>query len=991
MKNFYLGAGIIFPMALKRLTYQSKQAAQADLLQWVERERSRGARPVVVVRSYEEEVRVKHLLAREGIGFGVAAVTFDGWLEDLWELFGDGRALVSPLQRAVLVRRSLEDEVAAAQTQAQSKGAPAASPLACTPGYAKLLARAAREGFAAARKAAALDMSDSKRAATDAVLRYGELLGERGLVEPTEAWETLAEAGVLAGARVAVLDVDLNALQLRFLGAADAFLFEVEWEEQGAEGRPEELARLQKHLLDPDFENPVRACGHVHFALPSGSYAAPRLVADCLASWCSRHPGGAVALAAPDPAKWFDKLAPRLSGEGVHSSRFGSVPFGQTPFGSAWCALLRFAAQGASGAPLNVRLAGDYALSPFSALSSHMARVADSRFRGARAQTADDALTDLTAFADEEHRDIASAFAEGRYDDALAAERDWVFSQTSWPPAFRNTALAAIDCACAAHETAADAQLSLGALADVLEVQLVPAAKEMMPAVPCEGAEDEGVRGARVEFFTLAELAERPPSSFDCVVLADLTATAYPLTDERDAADALLDVWGCGPEELKALGCLQTNTQRMQKAFSAALATARECLVASRPLHTDEGEEERPSALFEELVDCYRFDPQNIDEVDRVTGLTSALSVYASELGEDDAAANLACGAAPALSREIPCDSIQSVASNARRYILLPRIFAGGVIADQPYLSPSAIESYLECPHLWFSLRRLRLDTLDADFGGLAFGNFAHGVLEQLHAAMPEHGMRRVTEDNAEQAVALMNGIFDERQEIERHRFSKDALIPVNELERLEVEQLRHRLQELVRREARLLPDFAPFKQEMPFGEGDDEFIYAGVHVAGKVDRIDVDAYGRAVVIDYKGSVGKEYAFRADEHDETVLPRKMQTLIYAQMVRRKLGLVPVGALYLSYGKDGMVRGLYDRTILDADRDLLGINAKTCGSSAFLDALDAAEEAVASRIAHLLAGEVSPAAADLKACQYCPVGLCEHRDALAQAHGGGGAM
>lgn len=48
---------------------------------------------MVVVRSYDEEVRVKHLLADAGAGFGVAVMTFDGWVADLWELFGDGRAL----------------------------------------------------------------------------------------------------------------------------------------------------------------------------------------------------------------------------------------------------------------------------------------------------------------------------------------------------------------------------------------------------------------------------------------------------------------------------------------------------------------------------------------------------------------------------------------------------------------------------------------------------------------------------------------------------------------------------------------------------------------------------------------------------------------------------------------------------------------------------------------------------------------------------------
>lgn len=977
------GAGIILLMSLDWKTYRSRRAAEAELVRLAADARGRGERPVVVVRSYDDEVHTKHLLAEAGAGFGVAVATFDGWVADLWELFGDGRALVMPLQRATLMRRALEDTVAEAEE------AGGRSPLACTPGYAKLLCRAAREGFAAARTADASAMGEAERAATEAVLRYGRALEARGLVEPTEACEALAGAGALRGARAIVLDAPLAEAQLRFLDCAQTSVLETAWEAEAAPGRPVELARLQRHLLDPDFDDPVSAEGHVRFALPSGAYAAPRLVADELLGWFGKRPGTSAVLAAPDPRAWFDRLAPRLASEGVRSVVSGALPFGQTPFGSAWCALLRFAAQGAgtveaNASGLDVRLAGDFALSPFSALSPRMARVADSRFRGCRAQTADDAFTDLTAFADEDHRGIVSAFADGRYADALAAERDWVLAQRAWPAADRTAALAAIDCARRAHEAAEDAGLSLVALAEVLEAQPVGIAAELAP----EGDPAAPTAGC-VRFMTLAQLGCEPASSYDCALLADLTAAAYPLSDERDAADALLDRWGVGPAALEARGALRTRTQLMQKSFAAAIATARERVVLCRPLSTAEGDEERPSALFEELVDCYRRDPQDDAEVDEATGLTPALSAYASRLGEEGAAANLTCGSAAPLTRRIPLRPTGAVDPASRSRILLPRVFAGGAVSSVPYLSPSAIESYLECPHLWFARRRLRLDTVDADFGGFAFGNFAHGVLERLHARLRADGRRRVTEANVEDAVALMNAIFDERLATEQVRFAKDALIPFDELERLEIEQLRRRLEALVRREASLLPDFAPLGEEIPFGEGDDEFVYAGVHVAGKVDRIDVDAYGRAVVIDYKGSVGREYAFRGAEDDGTVLPRKMQTLIYAQMAHRKLGLVPVGAIYLSYGKDGAVRGLFDRTVLDGERDLLGADPKTCGTSDFAAALDAAEAEVARKVSRLLAGEIPPAAADLKACEYCPVGLCERRDALAAAAAGGG--
>lgn len=964
-------------MTLQCSSYRSTRALEEALFRALEEARSRALRPVVIVRSYDETVRVKHLLARRGAGFGVAVETFDGWVADLWELLGDGRTLIDPLQRAVLMRRALENRAA---------GDGAA--LSCTPGYSRLLERVACEGFAAARMVDGMGVAE--KAATQTVLDYGALLSRQGLIERSEACCLLQRDGALESRAVVVLDVPLSELQLRFLECAHAQALELAWEGEAAPDAPEELAGLQRRLLAPDFAHPVAPEGHVRFAFPEGGYAAPALVASQIVSWFDENPGTRAALAAPDAQAWFSRLALRLADEGIECAVDGAVPFGKTPFGSAWCALLRFAAQGMMDETLDVRLAGDFALSAFSGLSPRMARAADSRFRGSRAQTADDAFTDLAAFADDDHRDIAAAFADGDYLGALAAERDWVASRAGWPPALRDGSLAAIACAERVHKAAGQAGLSLPSLIEVLEAAPAGTSARLGVATGGNGDGMPAPACGSVDFLSLTALSQKPAACYDCVVLVDLTAAAYPLSDEQDSADSLMDAWGVGPAALEARGLRRSDAQRMQKTFSLAVATASERIVASRPLDNHDGDEERPSALLEELVDCYRSDPQNADEVDSVTGLTPALSAYLSRRGEDDVAADLACGEPAALARRIPLQPTGAVTPRSRERILLPRVFSGGMVTAKPYLSPSAIESYLECPYLWFARRRLRLDQVDADFGGLAFGNFAHGVLEQLHRTLREHGARRVTEDNAEESVALMNRIFDERFEREQLRFAKDALIPLDELERMEVQQLRRRLEGTVRREARLLPDFAPLGEEIPFGEGDDEFVYAGVNVAGKVDRIDVDAYGRAVVIDYKGSVGRQYAFRPSEGEEVVLPRKMQTLIYAQMARRKMGLIPVGAIYLSYGKDGQVQGLFDRTVLDGDADLLGMKPETCGTAQFAETLDRAEAEAARKIANLLSGDIAPAAADLKACEYCPVGLCERRDRLAAQIVGGDA-
>ena len=99
------------------------------------------------------------------------------------------------------------------------------------------------------------------------------------------------------------------------------------------------------------------------------------------------------------------------------------------------------------------------------------------------------------------------------------------------------------------------------------------------------------------------------------------------------------------------------------------------------------------------------------------------------------------------------------------------------------------------------------------------------------------------------------------------------------------------------------------------------------------MDRIDVNGAGQAVVIDYKGSLNGDYALDsaspAAQAGGAVRPHKVQTLMYAQVARKVLGLDVVGALYVSYGRDRRVSGAFDRTVV-GERDVPGIDVERCG-------------------------------------------------------------
>ena len=116
-------------------------------------------------------------------------------------------------------------------------------------------------------------------------------------------------------------------------------------------------------------------------------------------------------------------------------------------------------------------------------------------------------------------------------------------------------------------------------------------------------------------------------------------------------------------------------------------------------------------------------------------------------------------------------------------------------------------------------------------------------------------------------------------------------------------------LEAVVRYEAGALAPFAPAYLEYSFNGLGVE--YAGRPLGGRIDRVDVDAEGRAMVIDYKHRMDvnafkladptvakRDGAVPADDPDW--LPEHTQSLIYAQALRHsELALDARGALYFS--------------------------------------------------------------------------------------------
>ena len=313
---------------------------------------------------------------------------------------------------------------------------------------------------------------------------------------------------------------------------------------------------------------------------------------------------------------------------------------------------------------------------------------------------------------------------------------------------------------------------------------------------------------------------------------------------------------------------------------------------------------------------------------------------------------------------------------------MLPREGKGGKVVFDPCFSASQIESYLECPQKWFALRRLRLDELDEGFGAVQMGDFSHNVFEAFYRRFQSEVAPKVTPDSLGRAREIMEDVIVKHAE-EQYAMkpSSNRLVPVDAFERRELEELGSKLVSFLDREALLLPSFSPYALEFEI-PATNAVEYAGYRVMGKIDRIDVDDRGRAIIIDYKSSLSSDYdLYESQKKGGSLQEGKVQTLVYAQALRRMLGLEIVGALYVGYGRSPKVSGALDRSIEPAE--VAGLRAQTCVyrgdfGDEFSSLLDATEERIAVSLDRLMEGRIEARPSSPKACAYCPEISCPKR-------------
>ena len=504
---------------------------------------------------------------------------------------------------------------------------------------------------------------------------------------------------------------------------------------------------------------------------------------------------------------------------------------------------------------------------------------------------------------------------------------------------------------------------------------------------------------AQVRFASLADAAALRPGSYDAVLFADVDLDSYPLSHEEGPLATLTASLGREGVTLEPAALLRAR-------FGHAMQASRGPVTLARVTHDRQARECYPAAVWTELRAHAEADGAKIADDAKTAGDAKAAGADKAKcVGEGDIIRDFDPAAGEGLKRErVACEAPQHLSAEAVPYLVLRRRDGEG--EDAPLVprltSASQIEAYSTCPLCWFVSYRVKPQSIDAGFGNMEKGNFVHDVLEHLHARLPQEGMERVTPMNLPRAQELLSKVFDETlAEHAGKRGTEGPLVPLSPVEERQVAEILPQLEGVLAYESETLAPFAPRYLEFAFNELRVE--YAGWPLGGRIDRVDVDAENRAVVIDYKHRSGVEEFKLADPtvrdeesgeapiDDPRWLPPHTQTLIYAQAMRRALGLDTRAALYFSTkGGKPALRGAASAELLEEERGdgrIPGLKKGFPGEGGNMDfdaLLDRVEAGIAERLRELEAGNVAavdPASAQAAhaRCSYNHEGTFVRRD------------
>ena len=1030
------------------LSNSVKEQLEASLERW-------GSAQLIVPSSDAVLLVKRQLGAIQELSVGVNVSTFDEWMRDQWKLYGSSDRLLSNTLRKVFFQQILDgmsaDELGTLTT---SKGTvELLSKLA--PEYLTELNQIVVSG----------QLSAGQMSACKVLERYKALLEEKSYVEGCQCLDYLLQSIPAQGAALIFSRVeDLSEARLRFVrklsqkrdvvfslyvpeGPA-GYAAEQQLELVGGPGcdcrvdaepapaaKSQELNDLLARVFRAKEGNEVTPSGAVTFLSPLGQHAEAESISRYI-SQCVESGSKSFVVYTSNPQKVWEALSQKLAAKGIAAHYKRSVRIQDSLAGRAFASLIDAYVMLSERAELekNIdyqasehqmgdmswwppRTLTDYLISPISGIRVERAWMLDKSWRGNRTLYATRVLETLSkaAMSSRLCAETIKSLELGRIGSAaqriieyLSAEASDEQSETaqSEEALLQNQeSLKVMSKIVSSAQELHEAGLKLTPQTLKSFMNLCKDQAVIMPV-------SNGIKSdIQVLIAPVSQAHSFEPHMFDTVIFQGMDTLNFGVKASDGALQEFIRHASKTPKV--------SEFARYQRDFYTALTTASTSVAFEKVEQKDVFN----AVALSEVKACYPKDYA------KKTGVAR---------GEEEVLVNLLPQASnPDCVVELPTIEPGEIDPKLKNIVVLPRHLTRETLEQElqglievsreglPLLSASQIETYLECPYKWFTQRRIKISQVDTDFAPMQIGTFIHRVLELTHATLLAEALgcdvadvdsvvesallqdipgSRITSDNLDHAKQVLDSCFVQvwdEQFNNINRASSNELIPHSIQERKQVENIREDLKDLLEFEASHFIGYQPRFFELRFGREENVVEYAGAQFTGSIDRVDVNAHGQALIIDYKHKATKDLkAYSAklsldSELSKEVLPRHVQSAIYAQIMRKQLTkykLEPVAAIYLgtkeqkdkpSFALAGMATEAATEHIWNIhpeDKKLRdqAVMVVSQNSAEFTDYLDAWESLIAQKVQAMLSGDVRANPCDKDACKYCPVKLCDKR-------------
>ena len=1010
----------------------------------------------LIVPSSDAVLLVKRQLgAIQELSVGVNVSTFDEWMRDQWKLYGSSDRLLSATLRKVFFQQILDgmsvDELGTLTT---SKGTvELLSKLA--PEYLTELDQIMASG----------QLSTGQMSACKVLERYKALLEEKLYVEVCQCLDYLLQSIPTQGPALIFSRVeDLSEARLQFVcklsqkrdvvfslyvpeGPA-GYAAEQQLELVGGPGcdcrvdaesapaaKSQELTDLLARVFRAKEGNEVTPSGAVTFLSPLGQLAEAESISRYI-SQCVESGSKSFAVYTSNSQKVWDALSQKLAAKGIAAHYNRSVRIQDSLAGSAFASLIDAYVTLSERSELekNIdyqasdhqmgdmswwppRTLTDYLISPISGISVERAWMLDKSWRGNRTLYATRVLETLSkaAMSSRLCAETIKSLELGRIGSAAQRIIEYLAAETSDEQAevvpFEETSLQKQESLKVMSKIVSSAQelheAGLKLTPQTLKsfIELCKDQTVMMPV--SNGIESD----IQVLIASVSQAHSFEPHTFDTVIFQGMDTLNFGVK----ASDGALQEFVRHASKTPKV----SEFARYQRDFYTALTTTSTSVAFEKVEQKDVFN----AVALSEVKACYPKDYA------KKTGLVR---------GEEEVLVNLLPQASDQERvAELPTIESGEIDPKLKNIVVLPRHLTRETLEQElqglievsreglPLLSASQIETYLECPYKWFTQRRIKISQVDTEFAPMQMGTFIHRVLELTHATLLAEALgcdvaevdlavepvllqdvdgSRITSDNLDHAKQVLDICFAQvwdEQFNNINRASSNELIPHSIQERKQVENIREELKNLLEFEASHFVGYQPRFFEHRFGREENVVEYAGAQFTGSIDRVDVNAHGQALIIDYKHKGTndlKAYSAKLSldsELSKEILPRHVQSAIYAQIMRKQLTkykLEPVAAIYLgtkeqkdkpSFALAGMATEAATEHIWNMhpeDKKLRdqAVMVVSQNSAEFADYLDAWESLIAQKVQAMLSGDVRANPCDKDACKYCPVKLCDKR-------------